>query len=304
MIKRKKITVVKKLLVELDCLPLAITQAAAFINVNPVSIDEYLGHLGGTESNLVYIMSEEMRDSTRYRHAANAVAKTWLVSFDQIVRQDAHAAELLQYMSCIEWKAIPHSILPAIEPEARMTSAIGTLWSYSFITIRDDGKTYDVHRLVHVAARVWIRDKSVVADVQRRALEHLSSIFPSDDYKGREIWREYIPHATRIRDIRGGDHIDARGRLCLKVGRCLRVDGRMRDAVGWFEELRKLRFNMPEDHPHRLASQHELAKAHQDNGQPKEAVRLLEQVVAITNRVLAKDHPFLLASQHNLASAY
>ncbi|KAG9570995.1 hypothetical protein KCU71_g790, partial [Aureobasidium melanogenum] len=57
--------VVEKLLIELDCLPLAITQAAAYININPISINEYLGHLGGTESNLVYIMSEEMRDRTR-----------------------------------------------------------------------------------------------------------------------------------------------------------------------------------------------------------------------------------------------
>lgn len=132
--------VIGKLQVELDCLPLAITQAAAYININPVSIEEYLAHLESTESNLVYIMSEEMRDHTRYKDAANAVAKTWFVSFDQIVRQNVQAAGLLQYMSCMEWKAIPHSIT-AIEPEARMTSAIGTLWSYSFITTRKDSRT-------------------------------------------------------------------------------------------------------------------------------------------------------------------
>jgi hypothetical protein len=235
--------VVNKLLVELDCLPLAITQAAAYINVNPVSVNEYLGHLRGTESNLVYIMSEEMSDHTRCKHAANAVAKTWLVSFDQIVRQDADAARLLQYMSCIEWKAIPRSVLPVIEPEAQMTTAIGTLWSYSFISTRNDSQTYDMHRLVHVAARVWLQQKGMIVETQKRALEHLSNIFPSDDHEKREVWREYIPHAVRIRDVKTDEHVSVRGKLCLQVGRCLRVDGRIRDAVDWLEESRDLRSN-------------------------------------------------------------
>jgi hypothetical protein len=297
-------TLIDELLQELDCLPLAITQATAYVNCNPISIDGYLGLLRSTERDLIFIMSKEMRDRTRYKHTANAVAKTWLVSFEQIVRQDADAAHLLQYMSCIEWKAIPRSILPAIEPEARMTTALGTLWSYSFITARDDSKKYDMHRLVHVAARVWLQQNGLMVETQKRALEHLSNIFPSDDYEEREVWREYIPHAVRIRDVRAGEHIDVRGKLCLQVGRCLRVDGRIRDAVGWLEESRDLRVSLSEDHSVRLLTQHVLAMAYQANGQVKDAVRLLEQVVAIRERVLAEDHPDRLASQHNLASAY
>jgi tetratricopeptide (TPR) repeat protein len=297
-------TVIDELLEELDRLPLAITQATAYVNCNPISVEGYLSLLRSTERDLIFIMSKEMRDRTRYKHTANAVAKTWLVSFEQIVRQDADAADLLQYMSCIEWKAIPRSILPAVRPEARMTTAIGTLWSYSFITTRNDSQTYDMHRLVHVAARVWLQQKGLMVETQKRALEHLSNIFPSDDYEEREVWREYIPHAVRIRDVRAGEHIDVRGKLCLQVGRCLRVDGRIRDAVGWLEESRDLRSSLPEDHLDRLSTQHNLASAYQANGQVKDAVRLLEQVVAIHKRVLAEDHPDRLASQAVLASAY
>ena len=61
---------------------------------------------------------------------------------------------------------------------------------------------------------------------------------------------------------------------------------------------------LAEDHPSRLASQHELARAYQANGQVKEAVKLLERVVAIRREVLAEDHPDRLASQHELAIAY
>ncbi|KAF2732281.1 hypothetical protein EJ04DRAFT_338925 [Polyplosphaeria fusca] len=51
-------------------------------------------------------------------------------------------------------------------------------------------------------------------------------------------------------------------------------------------------------------SLHVLAMAYQANGQVKEAVALLEGVVAIQAEVLAEDHPHRLASQHNLAGAY
>ncbi|KAK6399864.1 hypothetical protein LTR95_019380, partial [Oleoguttula sp. CCFEE 5521] len=142
-----------ELLAELDYLPLAIIQATAYINRNKISLSRYLALLKGTEQDVVDVMSAEIRDSTRYKQAANAVATTWLVSFQQILQQDAEAADLLQYMACIEWKAIPHSILPAVQPAARMTRAIGTLCSYSFIAKRDGQEQYDMHRLVHVAVR-------------------------------------------------------------------------------------------------------------------------------------------------------
>jgi tetratricopeptide (TPR) repeat protein len=107
-----------------------------------------------------------------------------------------------------------------------------------------------------------------------------------------------------MRNAKDGDHSGARGKLCLKVGRCLRVDGRIRDAVGWLEESRDLRADLLDDDADKLSTQHVLAIAYQANGQVRDAVWLLEHVVAIRERVLAEDHPNRLASQHELASAY
>lgn len=145
---------IHELLEKLDYLPLTLTQAASYIDCNAVSAEEYLDLLKSTEQNLVHMMSEEMHDHGWYPQATSAVARTWFTSFEQIVRGTESTADLLQYMSCLEWKAIPRSILPAIELEARMTTALGRLVSYSFITKREDCRKYDMHRLVHVAARV------------------------------------------------------------------------------------------------------------------------------------------------------
>jgi len=61
---------------------------------------------------------------------------------------------------------------------------------------------------------------------------------------------------------------------------------------------------MAEDHPLRLALQHELGKALLANRQVKEALRVLERVVITRKKVLAQDHPPRLMLLQLLASAY
>ncbi|CAG8885060.1 unnamed protein product, partial [Penicillium egyptiacum] len=57
---------------------------------------------------------------------------------------------------------------------------------------------------------------------------------------------------------------------------------------------------LDKEHPDRLASQHELAGAYKSNGQIKQAVELLEHVVAVRERTLDEEHPDRLASQRTL----
>ena len=57
--------IVMNLLTDLECLPLAITQVAAYINTNKSSIFEYLRLLKNTEQDAVAIMSTDFCDKTR-----------------------------------------------------------------------------------------------------------------------------------------------------------------------------------------------------------------------------------------------
>ncbi|KAI9688258.1 MAG: hypothetical protein M1822_001764 [Bathelium mastoideum] len=307
--------VTSELLDELACLPLAIRQATAYLNINKTSsIDRYLRLLRNTEQDLVGLMSKEFRDDTRYKDSANAVATTWVVSFSQIRERDAAAADLLGFVSCIEWKAIPRSLLPSVQPEWRMEEAISTLCGYSFLARREDESQeeeeggeewYDMHRLVHLATRIWTSKHGNVAETTEKALQHVREVFPSNDYANRTVWRAYMSHALRILGSRQNCHFKPKSKLSLLVGQCLRVDGRVREAVTWLEECHRLRKdNLKEDHPDRLVSQHELAGAYKADGQVRKAVVLLEQVVAIEEKILAQKHPSRLASQHELARAY
>ncbi|OSS43482.1 hypothetical protein B5807_11977 [Epicoccum nigrum] len=147
-----------------------------------MSISKYLQLLRSTELDLVCVMSREFRDDTRYKSSKNAVATTWVVSFGQIRKHDTVAADLLGFISCVEWKAIPRSLLPSAESEARMEEAIGMLCGYSFLARRDsdgresrdesgdtnvpdgDEEWYDVHRLVHLATRIWLEEYGDLAE--------------------------------------------------------------------------------------------------------------------------------------------
>lgn len=223
--------IIMDLLTELEYLPLAITQAAAYINTSKIPISEYLLLLKNTDEDAIIILSKDMDDRTRYPHSANAVAKTWTITFNKISQQDQLAADLLAFISCIEWKAIPYSILPAEYPQARLAEAIGTLCAYSFLERRDDGEKFDMHRLVHLATGIWVVQNGMAVVTSVAALEHLSEVFPSDDWRNRETWRDYLPHVARIDKNEQCQGIGEKSRLCLKVGRCLYVDGKIKEAV-------------------------------------------------------------------------
>ncbi|KAL8924084.1 MAG: hypothetical protein Q9208_004221 [Pyrenodesmia sp. 3 TL-2023] len=294
-----------ELLDELAFLPLAIAQAAAYINAMQIPIPEYLSLLRSTEQDTVSLLSREFRDDTRYKNSRNAVAATWLISFDRIRRSEPDAADLLSFMSCLQHKAIPRTMLPSVEPAERTVHAMGILHAYAFVTQRDDGNSYDMHRLVHLATKVWVDKHGATEALNEKVAAHLAEIFPSEDYANQAIWREYFPHALQFLRHTQTLDIEARYDLCKHVGNCLRVDGRVGEAVVWLSECflwRQGRY--PEDDPERLASQHELARAYLVDGRVKEAVGLLEQVVVIWEKLLDEDNPDRLAAQHLLAGAY
>jgi tetratricopeptide (TPR) repeat protein len=295
-----------ELLGELAYLPLALAQAAAYLNRNKnTSIADYLRLLRNTEQDMLGLLLQHFRDSTRYKDSENAVAKTWLVSFDQIRDQDEVAANLLSFISCIESKSIPRSILPPAQPEERMTRAIGTLCGYSFLSRRGKEEIYDMHRLVHLASRVWVEKHGTAEETVKKVIQHVSTVFPYAEYENRLIWRGFLTHTLRLLGRQLGEGVEERYELCLKVGRSLFHEGRFGNSVKWFEEsFRWRKDNLAEEHPDRLLSQHELAGAYRADGQIEKAVELLEYVVAVRIRILGEEHPHRLASQHELATAY
>ncbi|KAF7539794.1 hypothetical protein G7054_g1901 [Neopestalotiopsis clavispora] len=296
-----------ELLDELTYLPLAISQAAAYLRRNGISIARYLELLHSEEQSMVALMSREFNDNTLYEKSQRAVATTWLVSFDQIQKTDKLAAKIIGFLSCIEPKAIPESLLIGFRKstELKITEALGTLSGYSFVKRQEDGRFLTMHSLVHLAVRIWLKENGQANATIEAALKQIVNRFPNDDWENRMIWREYMPHATKILQDMSTIDLKTRHDLNYWVGRCLHADGRYAHATARLEEACQwCQQHLQEDNATRLSSQHVLAWAYLDNGQVKDAIEILEQVVELESSTLAEDHPDRLASQHELARAY
>jgi tetratricopeptide (TPR) repeat protein len=236
----------------------------------------------------------------------NPVAATWLISFEHVQRTNCLATDILSFMACIELTEILESLLLLPQGEFRkiLVESIGVLEGYVFVTRRPT-MLFDLHRLVYLATRNWLRKIGSLLEWTLTALTRLEEIFPNDDHTNRDKWKAYLPHALGLLGKEEVQGIRQRYELLYKVSMCLLADGRATEAVQYLEKRcnwQKREYD--EEHPSRLASQHELARAYQANGQIKQAVKLLEHVVAVEERTPAEEHPDRLASQHALASAY
>lgn len=296
--------VVAELLEKLTYLPLAIAQAAAYMNMNQASVEEYMRLLRLTDQDMIQLLRRRFRDGTHYHSSQGAVATTWTISFEQIRRADSLATSLLSFMAFIEPKAIPRSLLPRLGIEQQMTQAIGTLLGYGFLSRREDVELFDMHSLVHLATRIQIEDQGNADGIQRDVLAHLTKVLPTDQWENNELWQQYLPHALKTIGMRK-EVDDGLCGLDLRVGRCLLVDGRPQEAVKLLEYVVQIhQEKLVETHPLRLNSQHSFARGYRADGRIREAVTLLEYVVGRYEETLPDDHSDRLAAQHTLAGAY
>ncbi|KAF9775391.1 hypothetical protein IL306_006502 [Fusarium sp. DS 682] len=297
--------VMDHLLTLLTHLPLAIMQAAAYLNENQVSLTEYLQLFENKDRDKIELLSAEFQDDTRYEQSQDPVATTWFISFNQIRRADELASRILMFLAYVEPKAVPQSMLPKGESQQQLTRAIGTLCGYRFLDRRGSSEAFDMHSLVHLAIRSWVAENDSQEGQSQAAIARLEEVFPTDDWENRDVWRQYLPHAIKLLRCTDDDWSEELCKLGYWVGRCLCVDGRVTEAVELLEQVVAIRkITLAENHPDRLASQHVLAIAYRHNGQIKEAVKLIEHVVAIQEKTLAESRPSRLASQHELAIAY
>ncbi|EDO03145.1 hypothetical protein SS1G_05625 [Sclerotinia sclerotiorum 1980 UF-70] len=216
------------LLKELTYLPLAIVQAAAYINENGIAFADYLSLLAEQEEDVIDLLSEEFEDDGRYDNIKNPVATTWLISFEQIRYRDPLAADYLSFMACIDPKDIPQSLLPAGRSRKKEIDAIGTLDAYSFIIKRVADQALDLHRLVHLATRNWLQQNDLITQWTERAIIRLEEVFPNDDHQNRTTWRTYLPHMGKPGLLCRGDL----GRVSLVMDDIMRLRYRGRRLGG------------------------------------------------------------------------
>lgn len=220
----------QKLLESLTFLPLAIVQAASFINQNLLDIASYVNILNGQDQDVIDLLSEEFEDEGRYRSIRNPVAMTWLTSFMQIQRDNRLASEYLSFMACINAKDIPAALLPPAQ-QTEKEKAIGLLSSYSFVRVQSGGARLDMHRLVQLATRNWLKSTNSLHDCQINAMCQVTYRYPKYDLLSRAEWRSVLPHALQVLHLTSDESpTKERAGLLRMVGMCQYHEERLKEA--------------------------------------------------------------------------
>jgi tetratricopeptide (TPR) repeat protein len=299
-------TAAMALLTQLTYLPLAIVQATEYINENGIGLQDYLSLLEEQEEDVIELLSEDFEDEGRYRDVKNPVATTWLISFEQMRQRDALAADYLSFMACVDAKDIPQSLLPPGQSRKQETEAMGTLQGYSFIAKRSADSDVNIHRLVHLATRNWLRKEGLLLSWTGRVIERLAELLADVGHHNRVVWRSYMPHAYYALELsRVGEWNENRLDLLRQYAMCLYYDGRYWEAEGLFRQvMERSKTKLGADHPDTLSSMANLASTYRNQGRWEEAEKLEVQVMETSKTRLGADHPSTLSSMANLASTY
>ncbi|KAI1137114.1 P-loop containing nucleoside triphosphate hydrolase protein [Hypoxylon sp. FL0543] len=103
----------RELVKELEFIPLAISQAAAYIQQRwpRITVVEYLQEIRKTEKNKCSLLNRDAGDLRRDRSASNSIITTFQISFDHIRSERRSATDLLSLMSFFNCQGIPDDLV-------------------------------------------------------------------------------------------------------------------------------------------------------------------------------------------------
>ena len=295
------------LMKQLAYLPLALVQAATYINMNTIAIQEYTELLGAQEEDVVNLLSEDFDDAWRYEGTLNPVSATWLVSFTQVQERSPLAAEYLSFMACLDSKDIPRFLLPGGRSRKDEIDAIGILAAYSFISRQAHNGMFTMHPLVHMATRNWLRREGTLNTWADKVVAVLQETLLDPRNKDSLLWRPGMPHAYYQLQLAGGvsDCDSPLFDLYMRYSECLYHDGRFKEAETMYAQIldRTEAVNGAE-HPQRLKVVGELAGMYFIQGRYSEAEALLLPALKSLQASLGPHHSETLNASIQLAEVY
>jgi tetratricopeptide (TPR) repeat protein len=289
---------------ELGGLPLALEQAAAYMQATGRSIPDYLGLFRERWAELL-----DRGDPAGYD---KRVATTWALAFADL-GQGGPAAGLLRLAACCAAEDIPLSLLLRLGPglaeafAAEVASllvpllddlvrdeAVAGLRRYSLISAPHDGLV-SVHRLVQAITLAQL-PPDVAADWQQATGAVIEAALPEDpdDPAHWQSFAALLPHAqTALTPASYGRD---------KIATYLRAIGNYGAAVDLQQRILKAcEASLGDESPRTLTARARLATLTGEAGDPVAARDQCAELMPVMTRVLGAEHPDTLAARASLA---
>ncbi|KAF2198551.1 hypothetical protein GQ43DRAFT_434174 [Delitschia confertaspora ATCC 74209] len=206
-------------------------------------------------------------------------------------------------MACTANNDIPRSVLLPSPSNIEQIEAIGMLKAYIFITERDTHrgghqgqtqspeKVFDVHPLVYLARRGWLKANNqwgYWANKRLRCKSDMDCIFTS-----------CFERTVNLPEVHGAK---ARMLLLDRIGCYEWILERYKTAEKMFQETLALREKiLGKEHPETLTTMNSLALTLSDQEKYAEAEKMHRETLAPGEKVSGKERPETLTTMNNLA---
>lgn len=302
----------KAIVDQLGALPLALTQAASYIEKTKCSLPRYLELYHKRKTRLLQEQSGLTLDHP------DPVATTWSLSFENIEQANPTAADLLRLCSFLDPDAIPEEFLTQGAEELGPTlqvirddpfaldDTIIELLKYSLIRRNLDTETLTIHRLVQDVLKESM-DHSTQHQWAIRIVRSLNQAFPEVTFPVWQQCQRYLPHvivgAALITQWQM-DFLEA-VTLLRKAGTYVRERGQYIDAEQLLEQALNLFQRVREKNALEQADVlNEIAELYRLQGKYTKALSYAQEALSIQERLLEPFHISITYSLNNLARLY
>ena len=300
----------KELAGELDYLPLALEQAAAYIDSAQKTLPGYLAMF--RQHQLVLL--KRGIPSTDY---PATVGTTWELSFQRLETESPGGVGLLQLCAFLAPDDIPRDVIVSgadhlpeplsatVRDEIAFDEAVSAIRRYSLIDAAGES-TLSMHRLVQAVVRHRL-DPSERARWAEAAVSIVNIAFPheSADVRTWKVCDHLLPHAIVVADFAESLSVGlgATARLVNHVGTYAWGRAEYGKAKGAFQ--RALRIDekaFGPNHPNVAIRVNNLGAVQQALGDFLGAKAAFERVLNINERAFGSDHAAVATAVNNLGS--
>ncbi|KAI9764624.1 MAG: hypothetical protein M1839_005799 [Geoglossum umbratile] len=296
----------------LDYMPLAITQAAAYISQRAprATVSRYLQDLSKDDRDRAKLLDIDIGDSRRDGTASNSIIATWQISFKHIRRERPSATRLLSLMSLFDRRGIPESLLSGRYQEDYDASSdfeddLNTLTSFSLVATDVEGHQFEMHRLVQFSTRKWLELQGELEGWREKYVTLMDDSYPVGQYENWKACQALFPHAQAAVVCRptDGGPLEAWASVLFKAAWYASEMGSYYIA----EEMDRSALDAREatlggEHPDTLTSVSNLGLALESQGKCEEAEAMHRRALEGYEKVLGPEHPSTLTSANNLGS--
>jgi tetratricopeptide (TPR) repeat protein len=310
--KPEELAQTERVVKEMEGLPLALDQAAAYIEETHCTLPAFLEKYQRQREDIL-----RRRGGTGKEHPL-PVATTWSLSFVQIEQLNPAAADLLRVCAFLAPDAIPEEMIvagatelgtqlaPLQKDATRLDEVIGALNRFSLVRRDREEHTLSLHRLVQ-DVQLMAMDEPIRKIWTERVIRAVNQAFPQVEVVTWLQCERYLPHALACAYLIETQKIETAesAQLLNQIGYYLSERGQYAEVEPHYRRALAIRESvLGDNNPDTASSLNNLALFYRRQGKYSEAEQLFTRALAVREQVLGPNHPDTATSLDTLAFLY